>query len=216
MRDAVWAIVGLLSGGRAFVLAQRDVVRFRATGETFGSGRATEFNGLSFAVALTSAILWWQAAQHFEHNITILSTGLLIAAGLRLLLIDIDTHLLPSGIVYRTIALAVPLLLIAALNDSTGSVGGMVLGALIMWCVMKVLEVLSRGDLGGGDVTASLLLGLYLGWHSLESVLTALVFAFASAGLFALFLLALRRAGRRTHIAFGPFLIAGTLFAVLR
>ena len=216
MRFIIWAVVGLLSGWRAFVLAQRDVVRLRATGETYGSGRVTEFDGLSFVVALTSASLWGQSALRFENDITVLAMGLLSVIGLRLLLIDVDTHLLPSGIVYRTIAIAVPLLTIAAFEDSYGSVGGMVLGALIMWCAMKVLEVLSRGDLGGGDVTLSLLLGLYLGWLSLESIATALVFAFASAGLFAVLLLVLRRAGRRTHIAFGPFLIAGTLFAVLR
>lgn len=216
MRDAVWAFVGLLSGWRAFVRAQQDISRLRATGDTFGSGRATEFVWFSAVVAIGSAALWWQAAQQFEHDITVLSVGLLIAVGLRLLLVDIDTHLLPSRIVYRALALALPLLFVAALKDSAGSVGGMVLGALIMWCVMKVLEVLSRGDLGGGDVKVSVLLGLYLGWHSLESVLSALVVAFASAGLFALLLLVFRRASRRTHIAFGPFLIAGTLFAVLR
>lgn len=216
MRFIIWAVVGLLSGWRAFVHARRDIVRLRATGETYGSGRVTEFDWLSFVVALTSASLWGQSALRFENDIAVLAMGLLIAGGLRLLLIDLDTHLLPSGIVYRTIALALPLLTIAAFNDSKGSVGGMVIGALIMWCAMKVLEVLSRGDLGGGDVTLSLLLGLYLGWLSLERIATALVFAFASAGLFAVLLLVLRRAGRRTHIAFGPFLIAGTLFAVLR
>ena len=216
MRDLAWAFIGLLSGWRAFVLAQRDVIRLRVSGETFGSGRAIEFSWLSLMIACVSASLWWRASLKFDHDVTVLSVGLLIAVGLRLLLIDIDTHLLPSGIVYRATALALPLLFIAALNDPAGSVGGMLIGALIMWCVMKVLEVLSRGDLGGGDVTVSVLLGLYLGWFSLESVVTALVIGFASAGLFALFLLVLRRAGRRTHIAFGPFLVAGTLFAVLR
>lgn len=216
MRVIVWTLVGLLSGWRAFVLAHRDVIRLRATGETFGSGRATQFSWLSLVIAVVSASLWWSAAQQFDHDFTVFSVGLLIAVGLRLLLIDIDTHLLPSGIVYRATALTLPLLFVAALNDPAGSVGGMLVGALIMWCVMKVLEVLSRGDLGGGDVKVSVLLGLYLGWLSLESVVTALVIAFASAGLFALLLLALRRAGRRTHIALGPFLIAGTLFAVLR
>lgn len=216
MRDIVWAIVGLLSGWRAFVLAQRDVVRLRATGETFGSGRVTEFSWPSFVVAVVSATLWWSAAQRFDHDITVFSVGFLIAVGLRLMLIDIDTHLLPSSIVYRATALALPFLFVAALNDPTGSIGGMLIGALIMLCVMKILEVLSRGDLGGGDVKVSVFLGLYLGWFSMESVVTAVVTAFASAGLFAVLLLALRRAGRRTHIAFGPFLIAGTLFAVLR
>ena len=216
MRDIVWAIVGLLSGWRTFVLAQRDVVRLRATGETFGAGRATEFSWLSLAVAVVSAALWWRAAEQFDYDITVLSVGLLITVGLRLMLIDIDTHLLPSNIVYRATALAALLLFVAALKDPTGSVAGMLLGALIVFYVMKSLEVLSRGDLGGGDVRIAALLGLYLGWFSLEGVITALVIAFASAGLFAVLLLALRRAGRRTHIAFGPFLIAGTLFAVLR
>jgi leader peptidase (prepilin peptidase) / N-methyltransferase len=81
---------------------------------------------------------------------------------------------------------------------------------------MKTLEVFSRGDLGGGDVRLALLLGLYAGWLSLVHLAIAVVAAFAAAGLFALLLVVLRRAGRRTHIAFGPFLIAGTLFAVLR
>ena len=216
MRELVWPVIGLLSGWRAFVLAQRDVVRLRLTGETFGHGRATEFSALSIVVAVAGSALWWCAAKKFDHDITVLSYGLLIAVGLRLLLIDIDTHLLPSAIVYRTIALALPMLFVAALVDESGSVGGMILGALIMWCFMKVLEVFSRGDLGGGDVTVSLLLGMYLSWLSYERLITAVVTAFAAAGLCALLLLAFRRVGRRSHIAFGPFLIAGALFAVLR
>jgi leader peptidase (prepilin peptidase)/N-methyltransferase len=216
MREVVWAVIGLLSGWRAFVLAQREVARLRITGETFGSGRATEFSAMSLLVTVVSAALWWQAAHQFDADFTVLSFGLLIAVGLRLLLIDIDTHLLPRAMVYRGIALAVPMLFVAALADERGSVSGMLLGALLMWCLMKILEVLSRGDLGGGDVNASIFLGLYLGWMSYERLTTAVVIAFTAAGLFALLLLATGRAGRRTHIAFGPFLIAGTLIAVLR
>jgi leader peptidase (prepilin peptidase)/N-methyltransferase len=160
--------------------------------------------------------LWWIAAQQFEEDLTVICFGILIAVGLRLMLIDIDTHLLPSNIVYRSIAVAVPLLVLAAFNDSTGSIVTMFFGGLIMWVLMKTLEVLSRGDLGGGDVRLALLLGLYTGWLSLEHVAIAVVAGFAAAGLFALALVVLRRAGRRTHIAFGPFLIAGALLAVLR
>lgn len=216
MREIVWAVIGLLSGWRAFILAQRDVVRLRLTGETFGAGRATEFSSFAFVVATASAALWWQAAHRFPGDLTMLSFGFLVAVSLRLVLIDIDTHLLPRVIVYRGVALAVPLLLVAAIVEETGSVGGMCLGAFTMWCLMRVLQVLSRGDLGSGDVTAAFFLGLYLGWKSLEELLTAVVISFAAAGLFALLLLALGRAGRRTHIAFGPFLIAGALIAVLR
>lgn len=216
MRELVWALIGVLFGLRAVLQAQSDVRRLRASGETFGAGRSTEFPLVIFLVACASSVLWWITAQRFEEDVTVLSFGVLISVGVRLMLIDIDTHLLPSGIVYRAIALAVPLLVLAAFNDSTGSIARMFLGALIMWVLMKTLEVLSRGDLGGGDVRLALLLGLYAGWLSLEHLAVAVVTAFAAAGLFALLLVVLRRAGRRTHIAFGPFLIAGVLFAVLR
>jgi leader peptidase (prepilin peptidase)/N-methyltransferase len=216
MRELVWAVIGLLFGLRSVMQAQRDVRRLRASGETFGAGRSTEFSLVIFLVAGATSVLWWIAAQRFEEDLTVLGFGILIAVGLRLMLIDIDTHLLPSSIMYRAIAVAVPLLVLAALNDSTGSIATMFLGALIMWVLMKTLEVLSRGDLGGGDVRLALLLGLYTGWLSLEHVAIAVVAGFAAAGLFALVLVVLRRAGRRTHIAFGPFLIAGALLAVLR
>ena len=216
MHELVWAVVGLLFGWRSAIQAQRDVERLRTTGQTFGSGRATEFSVSIFITACMSSVLWWVASQRFDEDFTILCFGFFISVGLRLILIDIDTHLLPSNIVYRAVAISVLALTVAAFNDRTGSISGMLLGAVIMWGLMKVLQVLSRGDLGGGDVKVSILLGLYLGWFSLESVGTALVAAFASAGLFALLLLALRHAGRRTRIAFGPFLIVGALFAVLR
>ena len=216
MRELVWAIIGFLFGLRSVMQAQRDVRRLRASGETFGAGRSTEFSLIIFLVACASSVLWWIAAQRFEEDLTVLGFGFLISVGVRLMLIDIDTHLLPHSIVYRAIALAIPLLVLAALNDPAGSVGTMFLGAVIMWTLMKTLEVLSRGDLGGGDVRLALLLGLYTGWLSLEHVAIAVVTAFAAAGLFALVLIVLRRAGRRTHLALGPFLIAGALLAVLR
>jgi leader peptidase (prepilin peptidase)/N-methyltransferase len=216
MRELVWAIVGALFGLRVVLQAQRDVIRLRSTGETFGSGRSTEFPLIIPLVACASSAMWWMASIRFEEDLTVLCFGVLNSVGLRLMLIDIDTHLLPSGIVYRAIAVAIPLLTLAAISDDTGSIGTMLLGAVIMWFLMKTLEVLSRGDLGGGDVRLALLLGLYTGWLSLEYLAVAVVTAFAAAGLFALVLVVLRRAGRRTHIAFGPFLIAGALFAVLR
>ena len=216
MREVVWAVIGLLSGWRAFFLAQKDVLRLRTTGETFGAGQSTHRDSLSIVIAISSSALWWQTARVYTGDFTVLSIGLLIAVGLRLVLIDIDTHLLPSNIVFRACALTFPLLVIATVVDDTGSLAGMCFGAVALWCCMKVLAFLSRGDLGGGDVTLSLLLGMYLGWMSWERMFTAVVTAFAAAGVFALVLLAMGRAGRRTHFAFGPLLIAGTLFAVLR
>ena len=216
MRDMVFTLIGAASGYKAIVRARTDIARFRISGETFGEGHFTNAKvSTSIVVAVTSA-LYFLLAQRFEHDLTVLAYGVLVGAGMWLSLIDIDTHLLPRRIVYRTIAVAMPLLVLSAFFDNTGSIAGMFIGGLAMWCMLRVLEVLSRGDLGGGDVGLGGLLGLYLGWLSYEAVLVGLLASFLVGGFFAVALLVIRKANRHTHFAFGPFLTVGTLIAVLR
>jgi leader peptidase (prepilin peptidase)/N-methyltransferase len=216
MRDIVFTLIGSASGYKAITRARTDIARFRITGETFGESHFTNAKvSTPIVVAVTSA-LYFLLAQQFAHDLTVLAYGVLVGAGMWLSLIDIDTHLLPRRIVYRTIAVAMPLLALSAFFDNTGSIAGMFIGGLGMWCILRVLEVVSRGDLGGGDVGLGALLGLYLGWISYEAIFVGLIAAFFVGGLFAVALLVTRKANRNTHFAFGPFLIVGTLIAVLR
>jgi leader peptidase (prepilin peptidase)/N-methyltransferase len=216
MRDIVFILIGAASGYKAITRARTDIARFRTAGETFGESHVTNANvSTPIVVAVTSA-LYFLLAQRFEHDMTVLTYGVLVGAGMWLSLIDIDTHLLPRRIVYRTIAIAMPLLVLSAFFDNTGSVIGMFIGGLGMWCTLRVLEVLSRGDLGGGDVGLGGLLGFYLGWLSYEAIFVGLFASFLVGGFFAVALLVTRKANRNTHFAFGPFLIVGTLIAVLR
>jgi leader peptidase (prepilin peptidase)/N-methyltransferase len=216
MRDIVFALVGAASGYKAITRARIDIARVRVAGETFGESHFTDTSVVTPIVVAINTALYFLLAHRFEHDLTVLTYGVLVGAGMWLSLIDIDTHLLPRRIVYRTIAVAMPLLVLSAFFDNTGSVFGMFVGGFGMWCMLRVLEVLSRGDLGGGDVGLGGLLGLYLGWVSYEAILVGLIAAFFVGGLFAVALLVTRRANRTTHFAFGPFLIVGTLVAVLR
>jgi leader peptidase (prepilin peptidase)/N-methyltransferase len=216
MRDIVFILIGAVSGYKAITRARTDIARFRAAGKTFGESHFTDTVAITPIVIAVNATLYFLLAQQFAHDLTVLTYGVLVGAGMWLSLIDIDTHLLPRRIVYRTIAVAMPLLVLSAFFDDTGSVFGMFIGGLGMWCMLRVLEVLSRGDLGGGDVGLGGLLGLYLGWLSYEAILVGLFASFLVGGLFAVALLISRKANRNTHFAFGPFLIVGSLIAVLR
>jgi leader peptidase (prepilin peptidase)/N-methyltransferase len=216
MRDIVFVLLGAASGYKAITRARTDIARFRTAGETFGESHVTNANVSTPIVVVATSALYFLLAQQFEHNLTALTYGVLVGAGMWLSLIDIDTHLLPRRILYRTIAVAIPLLVLSAFFDNTGSVAGMFIGGIAMWCILRVLEVLSRGDLGGGDVGLGGLLGLYLGWLSYEAILVGLFASFLVGGFFAVALLISRKANRHTHFAFGPFLIVGTLIAVLR
>jgi len=216
MRDIVFILIGVASGYKAITRARTDIARFRIAGETFGESHFTNGNIATPIVIAVNAALYFLLAQQFEHDVTVLTYGVLVGAGMWLSLIDIDTHLLPRRIVYRTIAVAMPLLVLSAFFDDTGSIAGMFVGGIAMWCMLRVLEVLSRGDLGGGDVGLGGLLGFYLGWLSYEAILVGLFASFLVGGFFAVALLVTRKANRNTHFAFGPFLIVGTLIAVLR
>ena len=216
MRDIVFTLIGAASGYKAIARARNDISRFRIAGETFGESHFTDTDAVTPIVVAVNAALYFLLAQQFAHDLTVLTFGVLVGAGMWLSLIDIDTHLLPRRIVYRTIAVAMPLLVLSAFFDDTGSVAGMFIGGIGMWFMLRVLEVLSRGDLGGGDVGLGGLLGLYLGWLSYEAILVGLFASFLVGGFFAVALLVTRKANRNTHFAFGPFLIVGTLIAVLR
>lgn len=216
MRELVYALLGVASGFKAITRARVDIARYRKSGEVFGESHFTDHSLSTAVVIATCASLYLAVANRFSHDLTALTFGVLIGAGMWLTLIDIDTHLLPRRIVYRTTALVMPLLVVCAFFDEAGSVLGMFVGAFALWMVMRVLEVLARGGLGGGDVALAGLLGLYLGWISYEALVVGLVAAFMVGGVFALLLLITRRADRATRFAFGPFLIVGALIAVLR
>jgi len=216
MREVVFALIGIASGYKAITRARVDIARYRQRGEVFGESHFTDHSVSTAFVMAISAALYAAIANRFTHDLTALTFGVLVGAGMWLTLIDIDTHLLPRRIVYRTTALVMPLLIVCAFFDDAGSVLGMFVGAFALWMVMRVLEVLARGGLGGGDVALAGLLGLYLGWLSYEAVVVGLITAFMVGGVFALLLLITRRANRSTRFAFGPFLIVGALVAVLR
>jgi len=216
MHEVVFALIGIASGYKAITRARVDIARYRQRGEVFGESHFTDHSVSTAFVMAISAALYAALANRFTHDLTALTFGILVGAGMWLTLIDIDTHLLPRRIVYRTTALVMPLLIVCAFFDDAGSVLGMFVGAFALWMVMRVLEVLARGGLGGGDVALAGLLGLYLGWLSYEAVVVGLITAFMVGGVFALLLLITRRVNRSTRFAFGPFLIVGALVAVLR
>jgi leader peptidase (prepilin peptidase)/N-methyltransferase len=216
MRGLLWALLGAAAGYKVITRARIDVPRLRLTGQTFGYANVSAKKFMTPLVIAICAGLFYGLEQRLEETFTVLAFGLLVAVGVLLTLIDIDTHLLPRRIVYGATGLAIPLLLLAALNNKEGEVLGMFIGAIAMRVFLRVLQVLSRGDMGSGDVTLGGFLGLYLGWISFETVLVGLLAGFLAGGVFALFAVLLRKAGRNTRFAFGPFLIVGALVAVLR
>ncbi|CAB4621898.1 unannotated protein [freshwater metagenome] len=216
MKNLSWIVVGALSGWWCVLRARKSIAKARSRNEQFGEAHIADRTITMWLTIALSATLFGICANKFEHDTTVLAFAVLIAYALQLALIDIDTHLLPRRTVFAAVSRGMPLLIAALFVDASGSLLRMFVGATALWCCLRFLQFLSRGDLGSGDVRLGVLLGMYLGWMSYEAVAVGLLAGFVSAGLFSLLAIASRRATRTTNIPFGPFLLAGALFAVLR
>jgi len=134
----------------------------------------------------------------------------LAAISVALAIIDIETHRLPNVIVLPGYAVGVVLLGTAALlhGDLVG-LGRMAAGAGILFAFYFVLAMISPRGMGMGDVKLAGVLGLFLGSLGWGQLAVGAGAAFVLGGLFSIILLITRRAGRKSGIPFGPWMLLG-------
>jgi leader peptidase (prepilin peptidase) / N-methyltransferase len=135
----------------------------------------------------------------------------LAAVAIALAVIDLDVKRLPDAIVLPSYSVALLLLLPAMIAEHSWSAGAR--GLIAAAVLFAAFFVLGRW-IGGGDITLAALLGIYLGWLGWSSVAVGLFSGFMLGGVFAIALLIARRAGRKTKVPYGPFLLAGAFVAV--
>jgi leader peptidase (prepilin peptidase)/N-methyltransferase len=138
--------------------------------------------------------------------------GLAAAA---LTVIDMEHHRLPNRIVYPTYAAGLVLLGVAAVVDADGRayLRGLVAMALL-YGLFLLLALLSPRALGLGDVKLAGVLGMYLGYLGAGRLALGMAVGVALGAVAAIALLAARRAGWRSELAYGPALLAGSVVAV--
>jgi len=134
----------------------------------------------------------------------------LAAISVGLAIIDVETHKLPNVIVLPGYAVGVVLLGTAALlqGDLVG-LGRMAAGAGILFAFYFVLAMISPRGMGMGDVKLAGVLGLFLGSLGWGQLAVGAGAAFVLGGLFSIILLITRRAGRKSGIPFGPWMLLG-------
>ncbi len=117
-------------------------------------------------------------------------------------LIDMDTQEIPDGLI---IALAI--VAVAAIWAMPGqTVVSRLIGMACVSVPMLLIDLLIPTSFGGGDIKLMAAGGFLLGWKlTLLSMFAALLFG----GGYGIYLLARKKAGKRDHFAFGPFLAAG-------
>lgn len=138
------------------------------------------------------------------------------AAGIVLTLIDLDTRRLPHAIttpgILVTIALLVGAVLLGADAWALVRAG---IGFVALYLFYGLLRLIRPDGMGGGDVRLAAYAGLLLGWLGWGPLVVGAFAAFVLGGVYGVALLFSRRAGRRTAIPFGPWIILGAWVGIV-
>lgn len=130
--------------------------------------------------------------------------------------IDIALHRLPDALTLPSHPVAAGLLAVAVPFTPDGGARYLdaLTGAVALFALFAVQWVIVPNALGLGDVKLAGVLGLYLGWLGAPAWALGLMAMYALGGLYAIFMLLTRRAQRGALMAFGPFMLVGTLLSI--
>ncbi|MFF8094513.1 prepilin peptidase [Streptomyces sp. NPDC016675] len=141
---------------------------------------------------------------------------LLAPAAVLLAVVDLRVRRLPDPLTLPLAGAALALLGLAALlPEHAGRWTTALLGALALGAGYGVLFLINPAGMGFGDVKLALAAGAALGWYGWSAVMLGTLAGFLLGALYGGALVVARRAGRKTAIPFGPFLLAGVFLGVL-
>ncbi|MFF4401444.1 prepilin peptidase [Streptomyces sp. NPDC001480] len=141
---------------------------------------------------------------------------LLAPPAVLLAVVDLRVHRLPDAVTLPLAGASLGLLaLVTLVPEHTGDWLTALLGALALGAGYFVLWLINPGAMGFGDVKLALGMGAVLGWYGWPTVMLGTFAGFLFGALYGGALVVARRAGRKTVIPFGPFLIAGAFAGVL-
>lgn len=140
----------------------------------------------------------------------------LTAVCIALAFIDLDTKRLPNVLTLPSIAVFAGLLLLPAVADGAWSdYLRALLGGLALFAFYFALALVYPAGMGMGDVKLAPTLGMALAWFGWGEWAVGAFLAFLIGAVVGIGLMVVRRAGRRSAIPFGPFMVAGTFLGIL-
>ncbi|WP_261719186.1 A24 family peptidase [Streptomyces sp. FZ201] len=175
---------------------------------SYGPGAAP----LSLAAALVCAALAAATGTRPELGVWLL----LAPVGVLLAYVDFRVHRLPDPLTLPLAAADLALLgVVALVPEHAGEWLTALYGALALGGGYFVLFLINPSGMGFGDVKLALGLGAALGWYGWSTLMLGTFAGFLLGALYGGALVVVRKAGRKTAIPFGPFLISGAFLGLL-
>ena len=129
-----------------------------------------------------------------------------MALGIALTLIDLDVRRLPDRLVLPAYPLLALLLLV---DQNPHGLLRATYAAAALFAFFFLIAMLAPGSMGFGDVKLSGIVGGMLGYISWGTLLVGAFLGFFLGAVVGVVLMATTKAGRKTAVPFGPFMIVG-------
>lgn len=169
--------------------------------------------GTGLVFALVAIRLMADGVVAGDEGLRVLPAYLAFAGiGIALALIDLDVQRLPDAIVLPSYPVLAGLLLIGWDGESLQRA---VFGAAILGAFFFIVWFLAPGGMGFGDVKLSGIVGGMTAYLSWGTFLIGAFMGFLLGAVVGVLLMAGGRAGRKTAVPFGPFMILGAWTAIL-
>jgi len=172
--------------------------------------------GVPLVLELTTAGVLALLFGRFAAQPDVLAFAFLGTLGVALAAIDIAVQRLPDLLTLPAYPILIALLGGAAIADhDAAAFVRALLGGLALAAGFLLLALVRPGQMGGGDIKLAGIAGLALGWLGWPTLIAGALLGFVLSAVASLILLAARRVTLRSAICFGPFLLGGTLLALL-
>jgi len=130
--------------------------------------------------------------------------------------VDLEKYIIPNRIIYPTLALMIPLFVVAsAVDHRWGSFGRAAISGAVAFSGFFVLHVAVPKGMGFGDVRLAGVIGLAIGWLGFGHAFVGFFAGFVLGAAIGIVFIVVTGGGRKTRIPFGPFLAAGAVLSVV-
>lgn len=164
-------------------------------------------------VEAAAGLLAGMVAWHFGYGLQALAAMVLTWALIALSVIDLRHLLLPDRITLPLLWLGLLMALFEVFVDLRSAVIGAMAGYLVLWTVYQAFKLLTgKEGMGYGDFKLLAVLGAWLGWQQL---LTVVLLSSLVGALIGIALIILRGRDHRIPLPFGPFLAAAGWLTLL-
>ncbi|TJX16298.1 prepilin peptidase [Tissierella creatinini] len=159
-----------------------------------------------------NAVLYISMYFRFGFTLDFIFYSLISSVLLVITFIDLQQMIIPDLLVVIIFILSVFYKGIIYFRGGSPEIFSSIIGLIMAGALFLAIVLLSRGGMGGGDVTLIASLGFILGW---KKILFTIFLSFILGAIISVFLLAAKLKSRKDPIPFGPFIVLGFFITAL-